>query len=122
MKKIYPIIPIFALVCLITGTGLILSIVSVYFSDIQHLWGVFVLGLLYASAIFYPMDIIPEPYHHIMILNPIFWIIDQFRDFMLYGTIPGAVYVINSVLFSLIILVIGIIIFKGFENRVTMKF
>lgn len=116
------IIPIFSLVCLITGVGLILSIVSVYFSDIQHLWGVFILALLYASAIFYPMNIIPEPYHNMMILNPLFWIIDQFRAFMVYGTIPSIIYITNAVLFSLIVLVIGIIVFKKFEKQVPMKF
>ena len=64
--------PILSFIFIITGIGLILAFLCVYFSDIQHLWSVATLMLMYASAIFYPMDIIPEPYYHYMILNPLF--------------------------------------------------
>ena len=116
------IIPIISLLFLITGIGLILSIVCVYFTDIQHLWGVITMIIMYGCAIFYPMNIIPEPYHKFMILNPIYWIIEQFRDLALYGIIPDFLNMLNAFLFSIIILIFGIIIFKKYEQKVTMKF
>lgn len=116
------IIPIFSLTMTTIGLGLMLSIVSVYYTDAQHLWTVFSIMLLYASAIFYPMDIIPEPYHQYMILNPVFWIIDQFRCFIYSGTIPNFLNMVNSLLLSAIILVLGIIIFKKYEKKVAMRF
>lgn len=119
---IFSLIPIISLVMMITGIGLMLSVFSVYYTDVEHLWGVATLMGMYASAIFYPMDIIPEPYHQYMILNPIFWIIDQFRAFAINGVIPNGLYIINSLLLSAIILIMGIIIFKKLEKRVTMKF
>ncbi len=115
------IIPIISLFITITGLGLILSIICVYFTDIEHLWGVITLMGSYASAIFYPMDIIPEPYYDYMILNPIFWIIDQFRSLFVYGTIPDILNILNSIILSSILLVIGMIIFKKYEKRVTLK-
>ncbi|WP_298501564.1 ABC transporter permease [uncultured Methanobrevibacter sp.] len=120
-KIILSIIPLISLAIMILGMGLILSICSVYYSDVQHLWGVVTQMGMYASAIFYPMDIIPEPFHQYMILNPIFWAIDQFRSFVMLGTIPSTIYILNLLIFSLIILVMGIIIFKKYENKVTMK-
>lgn len=122
--KIMPlaIIPIISAILLYTGLGLMLSIARVYYTDFQHLWGVITILVMYASAIFYPMDIIPEPYHSILILNPIFWIIDQFRCVIYQGIIPETGYMLNSLLISLIILVIGIIIFKKYEKKVAMKF
>lgn len=119
---ILAIIPIISLLMMITGTGLILSIVCVYYTDIKHLWGVIMMMGIYSSAIFYPMDIVPEPYHQFLILNPIYWVIEQFRDFVVYGIFPNTLNIINSLLLSLIILVIGIIVFKKFEKRTTMKF
>ena len=116
------ILPIISLLMTITGIGLILSIICVYYTDIQHLWSVIAMMGMYASAIFYPMDIIPEPYHDYMILNPIFWIIDQFRSLAVYGTIPNYIYIANSLLLSAIILVCGIIIFEKYAPKVTMKF
>ncbi|MBQ6628190.1 MAG: ABC transporter permease [Methanobrevibacter sp.] len=119
---IFSVLPIASLLIMITGIGLTLSILRMYYTDIEHLWSVALLMGMYASAIFYPMDIIPEPYHGYLILNPVFWIINQFRSLALYGTIPDLLYIINSFLISLILLIFGIIIFKKFEKQVTMKF
>lgn len=116
------IIPIISALMLSTGISLILSIFSVYYTDIKHLWGVIVMTLMYASAIFYPMDIVPEPYRHYLLLNPVYWIIDQFRCLIYKGIIPSTSYILNSILLSAITLVFGIIIFKKFEKRVSMKF
>lgn len=116
------VIPIISLLIMVTGLGLMLSIVCVYYSDIQHLWGVIALALMYGSAIFYPMDIIPEPYYQFMILNPVYWVIDQFRCLMYQGIIPQTHDIINSLLLSLIIFVFGLIVFKKYEKIITMKF
>lgn len=118
----FAIIPLISLICMVIGFGLAFSIFNVYYNDIIHLWGVFVMMLMYASAIFYPMDIIPLQYRKYMILNPMFWIIDQFRHFVIYGTFPDLLNVINLVLLSLIILVFGIIIFRKYQNNILMKF
>lgn len=115
------IIPTTSAIMMILGFGLTLSILCIKYTDIQHLWGVFTLLVMYASAIFYPMDIIPEPYYSITILNPLFWIINQFRHFVIWGTIPDILNIINSLLLSAIFLVIGIIIFKKYENKVVRK-
>lgn len=115
------IIPVISSTMMILGFGLTLSILCVYYTDIQHLWGVFTLLIMYASAIFYPMDIIPEPYYSYLILNPLYWIINQFRCFIIWGTIPDILNIINSLLISAIILVMGIIIFKKYEKKVVMK-
>ena len=125
--KFYPtmplaIIPLFSLILMIIGLGLMLSIICVYYTDIKHLWSVFSILILYASAVFYPMEIVPEPYHQYMILNPVFWIIDQFRCFIYYGTMPDLLNMINSLLLSAIILVFGIIIFKKYQKKVAMRF
>lgn len=116
------IIPILSTLIMVTGLGLMLSIICVYYTDIQHLWGVVSLLLMYSSAIFYPMRIVPQPYYSYMILNPLYWVIDQFRRIIYIGVIPDTLYMVNSILMSTMILVIGIIIYKKYEKRVSMKF
>ena len=78
--------------------------------------------LLYGSALFYPMDVIPEPFHQYMILNPVFWLVDQYRSFFIYGTIPDLLYMVNTLLLSIIILVFGLIVFKKYNKKLAMKF
>lgn len=119
---LFSFIPIISLLIMNIGLGLILAVLCVYYTDIKHLWRVLSMMLMYASGIFYPMSIIPEPYHQYLILNPIYWIINQFRCFVYFGIFPQLLYVVNSLLLSLIILVIGIIVFKKYEARITMKF
>jgi len=121
ITAIYAIIPVLCLIAMITGIGLMLSVLCVYFTDIKHLYSVIKIMLLYSSALFYPMDIIPEPYHQIMILNPLYWIIEQFRKLVLYGTMPDTLNIINTILLSSIILVIGIIIFKKYDKKITLR-
>lgn len=118
----FSLIPIISLVLMVTGLGLILSVVCVYYSDVQHLWRVGSMMLMYASAIFYPMSIVPEPFYSYLVLNPLYWVISQFRCLIYQGTFPQILNMVNLILLSLIILVIGTIIFKRYESKVTMKF
>ena len=104
------------------GLGLMLSIACVYYTDIRHLWTVIAMMFMYASAIFYPMEIIPEPFRGYMMLNPLYWAIDQFRCFVYQGIAPHWINVINLLLLSLIILICGIIVFKKYEGNVVTKF
>ena len=116
------IIPIISAIILSTGVGLILSICQVYYTDTQHLWSVITLMIFYASALFYPMDVVPEPYHQYLILNPVFWLVDQYRGLFMYGTVPDLFYIVNSLLLSTIILVCGLIVFKKYNKKLAMKF
>lgn len=115
------IIPLCSLYIMLTGLGFIFAIACVYYTDIKHLWTVVSLMLMYASAIFYPIDIIPQPYLKYIMLNPMFWAIDQFRHFIFWGNMPEMISIVNFILLSLIILILGIIMFKKYENKVTIK-
>ena len=118
---LFSIIPFASLLIMVTGLGLMLAVVCVYYTDVRHLWGVVSLMLMYASAIFYPIEIVPIQYRQFLLLNPIYWIIDHFRTFVYLGEFPNFISLTNSLLLSLIILVFGIIIFKKYEKGVTMK-
>lgn len=116
------IIPIISVFIMIVGLGLMLSIACVYYTDIRHLWSVISMMLLYACAIFYPMEIVPEPFRGYLLLNPLYWVIYHFRCFVYQGITPNGISLINSLLLSLIILVCGIIVFKKYEDKVVTKF
>lgn len=122
LLMILSVIPVFSIAIMITGIGLVLSILCIHYTDIEHLWSVVVLALMYSSAIFYPMSIIPEPYHSYILLNPFYWAIEQFRDLIYLGIIPNILNIINLILLSIIVLIFGIIIFKKYEKKITKSF
>ena len=119
--SIFAVIPIATLFILITGVGLILAIVCTKFTDIEYLYKIFTSLLTYACAIFYPISIVPQPVRGYMELNPIYGIIAQFREFVMFGRFPSKKIMLTSFVFSLIIFVIGVIIFKRNQEKITLE-
>lgn len=121
LMSLTAIVPIVILFIMILGIGLILSIVCTYFRDIEYLYNIFTMLLMYASALFYPVEIIPEAIRQYIYLNPLYLIIEQFRDIIMYNSLPNIMSVINTSLFALIVLVIGVIIFKKYQKKITTE-
>ena len=115
------VIPVFILFLLIVGVGLILSILCTKFSDIEYLYRIFTSLLIYACAIFYPITMVPQPIRGYMELNPVYGIIAQFREFVMFGRFPSMKLMLTTFLFSLALFVIGIIVYSKYKNRITLE-
>lgn len=90
------------------GLGLFLSASSVFFRDIQYLWGVFMTMWTYLTPIFYPVSIIPKRYAHIYkLINPMYSYIAQFRDIVLYGQMFDMRILIYGVVVAFAALIAG---------------
>lgn len=82
---------VYPLICLIImnlGIGLILSALYIFFKDIQYLYRLFTQIVMYGSAIFYSIDILPQHLQAVFYCNPIFVCITYFRNIVLYNTVP----------------------------------
>ena len=77
--------------------------------------------MTYACAIFYPMDIVPQPVRGYMELNPIYGIIAQFREFIMYGRFPSNKIMITTFVFSVVIFFIGIFVFRKYQDKITLE-
>ena len=118
---IFSIIPIAVLFLLITGVGLALAIVCTKFTDIEYLYKIFTSLLIYACAIFYPISSVPQPIRGYMELNPVYGIIAQFRCFVMEGQFPSISLMLTTFLISLAIFIIGVLIFRRYQDRITLK-
>lgn len=114
---LYGILPICLLFMLTLGAGLLLATVTVFFRDIEHLYGVFITLLMYGSGIFYPIDIVPENYRILFELNPVFAIITLFRDSFLYGTMFDPKTLLFAAVSSIVILALGIVVFYKYQDK-----
>ncbi len=110
-------IPIFFEFVFCVGVGLILAALSVYFRDINHLYGVLTLAWMYGTPIFYPIDSVPERVARLIKLNPLYNYINFFRLLTMKGYIPGINTWIACIVSSLISLFIGIILFKKMQRN-----
>ena len=67
------------------GMGFFLAQMHVFFRDTRYIYNAFTTAWMYASAIFYPVDILPNWLKFIVEnLNPLYIYIKQFRDCLLY--------------------------------------
>ena len=115
------IIPISILFLIILGSGLILSILGTYFSDIKHLYGIFTMALMYASALFYPMESVPLKIRQYLELNPIYQNIFQMREILLHGVMPPMNSIIYTLIIAGVLLIVGIIIFNKYQDKVIYR-
>lgn len=99
------------------GLGLVLSTLNVFFRDTGHLWSVFVTAWMYVTPIIYPMSILPEWMVNIVKLNPLYYYVEYFRNVMVYGIVPSFTDNMVCITFSVIMLLIGLAVFKKNQDR-----
>jgi lipopolysaccharide transport system permease protein len=106
---------------LIFGIGLILAVCNTYFTDVGYLYNVFSLILMYASAIFYPMEIVPVTVQKIFTLNPVYCAITTFRECVIYGLVPNVNALLYLGVFAVTTLLIGIILFNMYNKKLALE-
>ena len=111
-----PIPLVLALVFAI-GLGMILSTVAVFFRDMIHLYGIFTMVWMYLTPIIYPEEILVGVMQTIMKLNPLYYYVDYFRQLTLYGTLPNIESLAIMLFCSIVILLLGIVVFKKKQDR-----
>lgn len=116
-KFIMLLYPICMLVMFNIGVGLILSALHVFFKDIQYLWGVFTMLLMYASAIFYSIEHYSAAIQNAFLLNPIYLFIRYFRKIIIEATIPTVWFHLLMLFDVVIVLGIGCWIYKKYNTK-----
>jgi lipopolysaccharide transport system permease protein len=72
----------------IMGISWWLAATGVYVRDISQLTGMLSTVLLFLSPVFYPLSALPDGYQWILLLNPLTFVIVQFREVLVFGRLP----------------------------------
>lgn len=117
---LYPLV-LLAQYLLLIGISLIISSISVYVRDLQHLIGVAMQLLFYATPIVYASETIPDNFKWILYLNPMTYIINGYRDIFYNQRMIDIVSTLLLIIISIALCIIGYIIFnklqKGFAEQ-----
>lgn len=110
------------LIFMTLGIAWFLASLGVYIRDISQTIGILVTMIFYMTPIFYPVSVVPAFFKKYMNLNPLTGIIESVRDVMIRGVLPDWKYLFYSLLFSLIVMLLGLMWFnktrKGFADVV----
>jgi ABC-2 type transport system permease protein len=110
-------IPLVTVFVLTIGIGFILATMDVFFRDTEYLWGVILMLIMYASAIFYDPDkLLGSQNSWILKFNPLFGIIQNFRN-AIFGNPMNIKYTLYTAGFAVFTLVIGLIMFYKKQDK-----
>ena len=110
----------FFLLTLVFGIGLILSVIMVYFRDIQFLWGVIIMAWMYATPIFYPSSVVPSNFRFILTFNPIFHVINFLRTIIIEGCMPSKATFVACIISSILSLSIGVFFYNRTSRNIAL--
>ncbi len=111
---------IYPIICLITinvGIGLILSALYIFFRDIQYLYRIFTQVVMYGSAIFYSIDILPQHLQMLFYCNPVFVCITYFRSIVLHNTVPDLWLHLLLAGYAIVLFGIGCWVYKKYNYK-----
>ena len=109
------------LLLLSSGCGLVLSTVGVFFRDMEYLWTVVLMLIMYTCAIFYKAEkLLNSRWWFVLKANPLFCVIENFRS-ALFGNALNEKYLIYATAFGFVTLLIGIVVFKKNEDRFILE-
>lgn len=115
------IVPLFLLFLLTLGVGMILATICVFFRDMEYLWEVLLMLIMYSSAIFYyPERLMKSGYAWILKFNPLYCVIQTFRNAM-FGEAMDMQLVGYAGIFSLVTLAVGIFLFYKKQDKFILQ-
>lgn len=116
-KFLLLIYPVCGLLVFNLGVGLILSAMQVFFRDTVHLYDIFLMLLMYMSAIFYTVDTYPVHLQQLFLLNPVYTYITYMRSIVLDGVIPSFGFHMLLFGYAAAAMLIGGLIYKKKNQR-----
>lgn len=103
------------------GLGYLLSVLYVYFADIQHLYSVLLSLWIFVTAIFYPVESTPLTVQNIIRENPVYNFVSATRKCILDGCLPSTGEWVRMIVWAVIMYTVGKLVFKKTQNKILQK-
>ncbi len=110
-------LPLFALICLSTGIGFLVSALYVFFRDLPFFYELIQFVMWLSSPVFYPAAIVDPKIRPFLELNPLYPIIESLRQIVLSGDLPDPLPIFHAWLSGGIILTIGLVCFNWLRPK-----
>lgn len=112
---LYPIILLIQYILLL-GIAFIVSSITVYFRDLEHIIGVILMAAFYGTPIVYKLEQLPANLQVIMQINPMTHLINAYRDIFYYQQMPNMKVLGLLAIISIILTIVGYFLFKKLQK------
>ncbi|WP_426350486.1 ABC transporter permease [Alloiococcus sp. CFN-8] len=98
------------------GLSLLLSSLNVIYRDVSHFVEIIFMAWFYLTPVVYSLDLIPDRFRNIILLNPMALVVESIRSVVLYNRIPEPKYFLGMLAYGIILLFIGSKVFRSIEK------
>lgn len=118
LRVLWYLIPTFFIEYILAlGIAFLVSSLTVYLRDLEHILTIFTMAWQFLSPVMYSADMVPEKFRTIFMLNPMSPILVAFRDVLYYRTAPKFGTMLGSLAAGVFFLLLGWFVFKKLERR-----
>lgn len=110
LASLYAIPLTLELYLLALGLSLILSSLFVFYRDLGHIWEILTQVIFYASAVVYPVLLVPKRFQPVFFLNPMAQIIADVRHVVVVPDAPSAASLVGAVAIIPILISVGLFV------------
>lgn len=103
------------------GVGLVMSVATVFFRDLQHVTVIAMQGLFFLSPILYKADALGGGVAWLVRINPVVPFIDMFRMPLYYASLPSLSTVAHALVLSVLSLALGLAVFLRNEKQIVFR-
>jgi ABC-type polysaccharide/polyol phosphate export permease len=103
------------------GLGVVASVATVYFRDLQYVIMIGLQGLFFLTPIFYKKETILGGAAWVINLNPLTPYISLFRDPILSGSLPDVSIITQTLFISTASLTLGLLVFIWVEKKIIYR-
>jgi lipopolysaccharide transport system permease protein len=103
-------------ILMLFGVVWILSSIAVGLPDISYFISLFMFLLMWVSPIGYTIDMVPKNLAAVLYLNPVFYLLEMYRDSLLLGRFPPLNVTLVYVGLSLFLFAVGAAFFRAFRG------
>jgi lipopolysaccharide transport system permease protein len=116
-----------ALICLVLGFAWMLSIVNVFFRDVEHLLAVLFLPWFFLTPVLYSLEQLPAASGHLWLIhllrygNPVTPYVEGMRATLLQATVPGTSLLVYIFVAGPALALVGLWVVQRFEDRLAVE-
>lgn len=94
------------------GLGLSLGVLNVFIRDVGQMVAILLQFGFWLTPIVYMKDIIPEPYRGILLLNPMYWVVECYHAVLVYGRAPDPLIVLGLIVLATALIAFALTLFR----------
>jgi ABC-type polysaccharide/polyol phosphate export permease len=104
-------------VIFVLGLTYIMAVLGTFLPDVAEIMRPIIRGTFFITPILWPAGLLPENLSWIEDYNPLAYLVNAYRDTILWGKVPGALSTFYFALFSVALFIVGFALFVRLRPR-----